>query len=85
MLKKVINISKIYTWDTTKNSLEVIKNHEILIKDDKIIKISKKIDDFTLEITLKYPAPYFEELLTHYTTYPIPTHIINKYGKEFNF
>ena len=47
MLKKVINISKIYTWETTKNSLQVIKNHEILIKDDKIIKISKKIDDFT--------------------------------------
>ena len=47
MLKKVINISKIYTWETSKNSFEVIKNHEILIKDDKIIKISKKIDDFT--------------------------------------
>ena len=35
MLKKVINISKIYTWETSKNSLEVKKNHEILIKDDK--------------------------------------------------
>ena len=43
----------------------------------------KEISEFTLEITLNYPAPYFEELLTHYTTYPIPSHIINKYGKEW--
>ena len=43
----------------------------------------KKLDDFTLEITLNYPAPYFEELLTHYTTYPIPSHVVDKYGKEW--
>ena len=43
----------------------------------------KKIDNYTLKITLNYPAPYFEELLTHYTTYPIPSHIIKKYGKEW--
>jgi len=41
------------------------------------------IDNYSLKITLNYPAPYFEELLTHYTTYPIPSHIINKYGKEW--
>ena len=38
----------------------------------------QKIDNYTLQITLNYPAPYFEELLTHYTTYPIPSHIIKK-------
>ena len=41
------------------------------------------IGNYSLKITLNYPAPYFEELLTHYTTYPIPSHIINKFGKEW--
>ena len=36
--KKLINISKIILG-TPLNAIEVIINHEILIKDDKIIKI----------------------------------------------
>lgn len=41
----------------------------------------KAIDDNTLEIKLTGPAPYFLELLTHYTAYPVPKHVIEKVGK----
>lgn len=40
----------------------------------------RAIDDKTLEITLEYPAPYLPGLLTHYTTYPVPQHIVEEYG-----
>ena len=43
----------------------------------------RSIGKYELEIELKYPAPYLIELLTHYTTYPIPRHIIKNYGKEW--
>ncbi|THB78595.1 MAG: peptide ABC transporter substrate-binding protein [Desulfobulbaceae bacterium] len=41
----------------------------------------KAIDDYTLEIQLTGPAPYFLALLTHYTAYPVPKHVIEKHGK----
>ena len=41
------------------------------------------IDDQTLEIKLTGPAPYFLALLTHYTAYPVPKHVIEKVGKEW--
>ncbi len=41
------------------------------------------IDDQTLEIRLTGPAPYFLALLTHYTAYPVPKHVIDKVGKEW--
>ena len=43
----------------------------------------RAINDYELEIVLNYPAPYLIELLTHYTTYPVPRHILNKFGKEW--
>ena len=43
----------------------------------------RAINDYELEITLNYPAPYLIELLTHYTTYPIPRHVLNKFGKDW--
>lgn len=41
------------------------------------------LDDYTLEIKLTGPAPYFLALLTHYTAYPVPKHVIDKVGKEW--
>ncbi len=41
------------------------------------------LDDRTLEIKLTGPAPYFLALLTHYTAYPVPKHVIDKVGKEW--
>lgn len=43
----------------------------------------KALDDLTLEIKLTGPAPYFLELLTHYTSYPVPKHVIDKVGKAW--
>jgi len=40
----------------------------------------KALDDYTLEIKLTGPAPYFLALLTHYTAYPVPKHVIEKHG-----
>ena len=43
----------------------------------------KAVDDQTLEIKLTGAAPYFLALLTHYTAYPVPKHVIEKVGKEW--
>ena len=43
----------------------------------------KAINKFELEISLKHPAPYFEELLTHYTTYPVPSHILSEFKNQW--
>ncbi len=43
----------------------------------------RAIDDRTLEITLEQPAPYLLGLLTHYTTYPVPRHIVEQYGEAW--
>lgn len=40
----------------------------------------RAIDDYTLEITLEEPAPYLLGLMTHYTTFPVPQHIVEQYG-----
>ena len=43
----------------------------------------RAIDDLTLEITLEEPAPYFLGLLTHYTTFPVPQHIVEQFGESW--
>ena len=43
----------------------------------------KAVDDLNLEIKLTGPAPYFLQLLTHYTAYPVPKHVIEKHGKAW--
>lgn len=43
----------------------------------------KAVDDKTLEITLEQPVPYYPSLLTHYTAYPVPKHLIDKVGDEW--
>ena len=45
MRKKIINISKIYSWDINLNSLDVKLDQQILIENDKIIKIDTLIKD----------------------------------------
>ena len=57
-----------------------IKNAEAIntgkIKDVDTLGV-KAIDDKTLEISLEQPTPYFLSLLTHYTAYPLPKHLID--------
>ena len=40
----------------------------------------RAIDDKTLEITLEYPAPYLPGLLTHYSSFPVPKHVVEEHG-----
>ena len=40
-------------------------------------------DPSTLVITLEHPAPFLPELLTHYTTFPVPKTVVEKYGSEW--
>lgn len=41
------------------------------------------IDSKTLVIELEHPAPYLPELLTHYTTFPVPKHLVAKVGSDW--
>jgi len=44
---------------------------------------ARAIDDLTLELTFRYQVPYIRELLTHYTTFAVPRHVVEKYGEEW--
>jgi oligopeptide transport system substrate-binding protein len=37
-------------------------------------------DPKTLVLTLEHPAPYLPEMMTHYSTFPIPKHVVEKAG-----
>jgi oligopeptide transport system substrate-binding protein len=43
----------------------------------------RAVDDWTLEITLASPTPYFLTLLSHYSWYPVHLPTIRKYGPAF--
>jgi oligopeptide transport system substrate-binding protein len=43
----------------------------------------RAVDAKTLEITLKAPTPYFVEQLTHYTAFPVPKHLVEKFGDDW--
>jgi oligopeptide transport system substrate-binding protein len=53
--------------------------HKGEIKDFSQVGV-KAVDDFTLEITLKGPTPYFTSVLKHHSWYPVPRHVIEKTG-----
>ena len=40
-------------------------------------------DASTLVIELENPAPYLPQLLTHYTSFPLPQHVIEKLGSDW--
>ena len=42
---------------------------------------AKALDDKTFQVTLKSPAPYFLEQLTHQTSFPVPQHVLNRYSR----
>ncbi|MCP4749603.1 MAG: peptide ABC transporter substrate-binding protein [Proteobacteria bacterium] len=41
----------------------------------------KALDDYTFEVRLANPTPYFLSLLTHYSTFPVNRKTIEKFGK----
>jgi oligopeptide transport system substrate-binding protein len=40
----------------------------------------RALDPRTLQITLEHPAPYLLELAKHQTMYPVPKHVVEKWG-----
>ena len=38
------------------------------------------LDPHTLQITLEHPAPYLPQLLRHQTFYPLPAHVVRRWG-----
>jgi len=40
----------------------------------------KALDDFTLQVRLKGPTPYFLSLLNHYSWFPVPVSVIERCG-----
>jgi oligopeptide transport system substrate-binding protein len=67
ILYPIKNAEKIYTGE---------------IKDVNQLGV-KAIDDKTLVVTLEHPAPYLPGLLTHYTSFPIPKHVVEKVGNDW--
>jgi len=43
----------------------------------------RAIDAGTVEIQLAQPAPFLPGLLTHYTSFPLPEHVVVKHGKDW--
>ena len=41
------------------------------------------IDDYTLQITLENPTPYFITQLAHLTSYPVPKHVVEALGDDW--
>ena len=39
------------------------------------------VDDFTLKLKLRGPVPFLTEITKHYTWYPVPKHIVLRYGE----
>ncbi len=40
----------------------------------------RAIDDYTLELTLNDPTPFLPGLLTHFTSYAVPAHVVAEHG-----
>lgn len=41
---------------------------------------ARALDPYTLQLTLEHPAPYMLELAKHQSFFPVPKHVIEKYG-----
>jgi len=43
----------------------------------------RALDKRTLQMSFEYQVPYLRQLLTHYTTFPVPRHVIEKHGDQW--
>ena len=41
---------------------------------------ARALDAHTLQLTLEHPAPYLPEMMKHQSFFPVPKHVIEKYG-----
>ena len=44
---------------------------------------ARAVDDHTLELELEAPTPYIATLMTHYTTFPVPKHVVEVAGDDW--
>jgi len=69
------------------NILYPIKNAEKVNKGEGKVPVEElgvhAPDPKTLIIELENPAPFLPELLTHYTSYPLPRHVVEKYASDW--
>ena len=60
----------------------ILKNGQAL-NEGKVLPAAlgaKAIDAKTLQLTLEHPAPYLPEIAKHQSFYPVPKHIVEKWG-----
>ncbi len=71
-----------YSWYMDMMS---IKNGAAITKDGMDPKELgvKAIDDYTFEVTLNAPLPYFPDMVTHTTTFPSHQATVEKFGKNW--
>ncbi len=43
----------------------------------------RALDPLTLQITLEHPAPYLPEMMKHQSFFPVPRHVIEKFGDDW--
>ena len=43
----------------------------------------RALDDYTFQIRLERPLSFFLQMLTYPTTYPVPRHVVQEYGKAW--
>jgi oligopeptide transport system substrate-binding protein len=43
----------------------------------------RALDPHTLQLTLEHPAPYLPELMKHQSFFPVPRHVVEKYGDDW--
>jgi len=71
-----------YAWFI---AIPSIKNSEKIIAGD--LPPSelgvKALDDYTFEVTLERPVPYFVKMTAHQTMFPAPRKVIEQYGEDW--
>jgi oligopeptide transport system substrate-binding protein len=71
-----------YAWYMSLMSLENVD--EVISGDAPLEDLGvTAIDDYTLEVRLKEPLPYFPQMLTHATTFPVPQSVVEEHGDRW--
>lgn len=66
--------------------LYFIKNAQAANEGDAALETigARAVSPRILELTLSHPAPYLPEVAKHQTMYPLPRHVVEKYGEAWS-
>ena len=71
-----------YAWFMELMSVE--NASDIIAGDKPITDLGvKAIDDHTFQVKITQPLPYFPQMTTHATTFPVPKDVVEKWGKDW--